>query len=65
MWGALFDLLVLLAAALLLGAMCERLRQNAIVGYLLAGMLLGPNAFDVISSGAQGAPWPSAAGRCR
>jgi CPA2 family monovalent cation:H+ antiporter-2 len=52
-WGILFDLLVLLAAALLLGALCERLRQNAIVGYLLAGMLLGPNAFNVISSGVQ------------
>jgi len=53
MWGPLFDLLILLTAALLLGALCERLRQNAIVGYLLAGMLLGPNALDVISSGAQ------------
>jgi len=53
MWAALFDLLILLAAALLLGAVCERLRQNAIVGYLLAGMLLGPNAFNIISSGAQ------------
>jgi CPA2 family monovalent cation:H+ antiporter-2 len=53
MWGTLFDLLVLLGAALLLGALCERLRQNAILGYLLAGMLLGPNALNVISSGAQ------------
>jgi CPA2 family monovalent cation:H+ antiporter-2 len=53
MWGTLFDLLVLLGAALLLGALCERLRQNAILGYLLAGMLLGPNAFNIISSGAQ------------
>ncbi|MHC4219127.1 MAG: cation:proton antiporter domain-containing protein, partial [Planctomycetota bacterium] len=52
-WGTLFDLLILLGAALLLGGLCERLRQNAIVGYLLAGMLLGPNTFNVISSGQQ------------
>jgi CPA2 family monovalent cation:H+ antiporter-2 len=49
-WGALFDLLILLAAALLLGALCERLRQSAILGYLLAGMLLGPNTLNVISN---------------
>ena len=49
-WGALFDLLVLLGAALLLGTLCERLRQNAILGYLLAGMLLGPNTLNVISN---------------
>ncbi|MHC4416897.1 MAG: cation:proton antiporter domain-containing protein, partial [Planctomycetota bacterium] len=53
MWGALFDLLILLGGALLFGALCERLRQNAILGYLLAGMLLGPNALNVISSGQQ------------
>jgi CPA2 family monovalent cation:H+ antiporter-2 len=52
-WAILFDLLILLGAALLLGALCERLRQNAIVGYLLAGMLLGPNAFKVISGGVE------------
>ncbi|MHC4765052.1 MAG: cation:proton antiporter [Planctomycetota bacterium] len=49
-WGALFDLLILLGAALLLGTLCERLRQNAILGYLLAGMLLGPNTLNVISN---------------
>ncbi|MHC4966694.1 MAG: cation:proton antiporter [Planctomycetota bacterium] len=53
MWDALFDLLVLLGAALLLGTVCERLRQNAILGYLLAGMLLGPHTFNVISNDQQ------------
>ncbi|MFT5152656.1 MAG: CPA2 family monovalent cation:H+ antiporter-2, partial [Planctomycetota bacterium] len=49
-WTVIADLTVLLGAALLLGALCERLRQSAIVGYLLAGMLLGPNALQVLSS---------------
>ncbi|MHC4448263.1 MAG: cation:proton antiporter domain-containing protein, partial [Planctomycetota bacterium] len=51
LWGALLDLLILLVAALALGALCERLRQSAILGYLLAGTLLGPHALNVISEG--------------
>ena len=46
LWTALLDVLILLLAALVLGALCERLKQSAILGYLLAGMLLGPNALD-------------------
>ena len=49
-WGYLLDGVVLLAAAMLLGAAFERLRQSAIVGYLLAGTLLGPNAFNLIEN---------------
>ncbi len=48
LWTALLDVLILLFAALALGALCERLRQNAILGYLLAGTLLGPNALDMM-----------------
>jgi monovalent cation:H+ antiporter-2, CPA2 family len=48
LWTALLDVLILLAAALLLGAMFERLKQNAILGYLLAGTLLGPSALDLV-----------------
>lgn len=43
-WGFVFDLVLLLLAALVLGALAEKLRQSSIVGFLLAGMLLGPNA---------------------
>ncbi|MGD8451810.1 MAG: cation:proton antiporter [Phycisphaerae bacterium] len=50
LWTALLDVLILLAAATLLGALCERLRQSAILGYLLAGTLLGPNALDLMPS---------------
>lgn len=49
-WAILFDIGTILAVALALGALCERLRQSALLGYLLAGALLGPNAFDVVSN---------------
>ena len=48
-WSALSDLLLLLAGAFLLGALAERLRQSAILGYLLAGMLLGPHGFGLVA----------------
>ena len=50
LWTTLLNLLVLLGAAMVLGTIAERLKQSAIVGYLLAGVLLGPNAFDVITA---------------
>ncbi len=50
MWPILLDLVVLLSAALVLGAIAERLRQSALLGYLLAGTLLGPNALKLIES---------------
>ena len=52
-WSILADVLILLAGAAVAGALCERLRQSALVGYLAAGMLLGPNALDWISGGDQ------------
>jgi CPA2 family monovalent cation:H+ antiporter-2 len=48
-WVVLYDIVVLLAAALALGVLAERLKQSAIIGYLVAGALLGPNALHVIS----------------
>ncbi|HOE13064.1 MAG TPA: cation:proton antiporter [bacterium] len=42
-WSTLTDVSILLAAALALGTIAEELRQSAIIGYLLAGMLVGPN----------------------
>lgn len=52
-WILLVDVLLLLTAAMVLGAICERLRQSAIVGYLLAGMLLGPHALHLVGSRAE------------
>ncbi len=47
-WQTLFDVLVLLASALAAGVVCERLRQSAIIGYLLAGMAMGPQGLHLI-----------------
>ncbi len=52
-WDSLFSILVLLTASLVLGVVCERLRQSPILGYLIAGTLLGPNALAVISDTAE------------
>ena len=49
-WPVLFDVGTLLGVAFILGSLCERFRQSALLGYLLAGMLLGPNALDVVST---------------
>tara|TARA_R110000850_G_scaffold16044_5_gene50046 strand:+ start:2258 stop:3940 length:1683 start_codon:yes stop_codon:yes gene_type:complete len=47
-WNVLFQLLALLAGALVAGMLFERFRQSAILGYIIAGMLLGPGVFNVI-----------------
>jgi CPA2 family monovalent cation:H+ antiporter-2 len=48
-WPILLDVLVLLTMAMLLGNLAERLGQSVIVGYLIAGTLVGPNALGWIS----------------
>jgi CPA2 family monovalent cation:H+ antiporter-2 len=50
-WKVLLDIVILLGAGALLGGLFVRMRQSAIVGYLLAGVLLGPNVFHVVQSG--------------
>lgn len=52
-WHIILNILVLLGGALVLGLICERLRQSAILGYLAAGTLLGPNAMGFVSNGEQ------------
>ncbi len=49
-WGVLWDILVLLAVALVLGTVAERLGQSVIVAYLIAGTLVGPNVLGWIST---------------
>ncbi len=51
-WALIYELLILLAAALLLGTIAERYRQSAIVGYILAGALVGPNGLAMVRSAA-------------
>jgi CPA2 family monovalent cation:H+ antiporter-2 len=47
-WSALAGVLVILIVALLLGIIAERLRQNALLGYLLSGVLLGPSVLGLV-----------------
>jgi CPA2 family monovalent cation:H+ antiporter-2 len=50
-WTILRDVVVLLAAALLCGGLVSRLGHSPLVGYLLAGMLLGgPGSLSVIQT---------------
>lgn len=50
-WGLLLDILILLSGAMVLGVVFTRLRQSPIVGYLAAGMLLGPHAIGIVGEG--------------
>ena len=52
-WDILWDILVLLATALALGTLAERLGQSVIVGYLIAGTLVGPNVFGWVGTQAE------------
>jgi len=45
-WYLIMEIVMLLGAAFLLGALAQRLKQSPIVGYLLAGTLLGPIMFN-------------------
>jgi len=47
-WVVLQDIVVLLLGATLLGTLFDRFKQDAVLGYLLAGALLGPQVFDVV-----------------
>jgi CPA2 family monovalent cation:H+ antiporter-2 len=46
MWTILSKLVVLLTVAFSLGVLAKRLKQSPIIGYLVAGTLLGPTLFD-------------------
>ncbi|MCA9084695.1 MAG: cation:proton antiporter [Planctomycetaceae bacterium] len=51
LWTILRDIVVLLGASLLVGGLFARFRQSPIVGYLLAGMLLGgPGSLHAVDS---------------
>ena len=45
-WLFLMEMVMLLGGAFFLGALAQRLRQSPIVGYLLAGTILGPLLFN-------------------
>ncbi len=45
----LFDLLIMFAAAKIMGEIFERIKQPAVVGEILAGIILGPYIFGLIN----------------
>lgn len=49
-WAVLAEVVSLLAVAFVLGLVAQRFRLDVVVGYLLAGVLLGPHALRVIQS---------------
>lgn len=49
-WTSVADVVILLFVALFLGVVSERLKQNALIGYLLAGLLLGPSGTGWVQS---------------
>lgn len=49
-WEILIELVVLLAAAFAMGLIAQRLKQDAIVGHLLAGLALGPGVLGLVRS---------------
>ena len=49
-WQLLLDVVILLGAGALLGALFERAGQSALVGYLIAGALLGPNVLHIVQN---------------
>lgn len=53
-WDSLGQILLLLAAAVGAGVLLEWLGINAIIGYLLAGMLVGPHALDLVGGDGDG-----------
>jgi Kef-type K+ transport system membrane component KefB len=46
----LFDLFLLFAAARLAGALCERVKQPAVVGEIAVGLLLGPHVLCLVQA---------------
>jgi monovalent cation:H+ antiporter-2, CPA2 family len=50
-WDLLLKIVVLLAVAAVSGLVLQKLRQSVIVGYILAGVMLGPTGFGLVRSG--------------
>ena len=49
-WFILLELVVLVSGAMILGMLFERLGQNSISGYLVAGTIIGPGVVNFVSN---------------
>ncbi|MCU0226483.1 MAG: cation:proton antiporter [Bryobacterales bacterium] len=47
-WKFLAEIVLLLGVAMVFGIVAQRLRQNAVIGYLIAGIALGPRTFGFV-----------------
>lgn len=47
-WEFLLQIVLLLGIAMIFGIVAQRLRQNAVIGYLVAGIVLGPRTFGFV-----------------
>ena len=48
-WFAIMELVMLLGGAFFMGALAQRLGQSPILGYLLAGTIVGPLLFNTVA----------------
>jgi CPA2 family monovalent cation:H+ antiporter-2 len=46
MWQLLMEIVLLLSVAFILGAAAQKFKQSAIIGYLMAGVVVGPLLFN-------------------
>lgn len=50
-WLFILDIVIVLGGAAVLGIVCERLRLGSVIGYLLAGVIVGPSVLGFVRSG--------------
>lgn len=50
-WTFVLDIVVVLGAAAVLGIIAERLRLGSVIGYLIAGVVVGPGALGLVRTG--------------
>jgi CPA2 family monovalent cation:H+ antiporter-2 len=50
-WLFMLDMVIVLGGAAVLGILCERLRLGSVIGYLLAGVIIGPGVIGFVSTG--------------
>lgn len=49
-WPLLLEIVAVLAASFVLGAIFERLKLGAVIGYIVGGLIVGPTALGVVRS---------------
>ena len=50
-WGFILDILVVLGGAALCGLIFERIGLGSVLGYLVAGVIVGPSVLDLVAGG--------------